>query len=548
MRLLLEYAAGNSEEAFKALVARHINLVYSVALRVLRDSHQAEDVAQSVFLLLARKARSIDSGTVVSGWLYHTARLTACNFLRAESRRRQREQQAQMQSTINDPGPDLWPLVAPLLEEAMATLNEKDRDAVVLRYFEGRKLKEVGDALGVTEDAAKMRVSRALDKLRGFLVERGIAVPEALLAAALAENCVAAAPAGLAATVATGVLQTTASAAIPLTLKGALYIMSTAKISAVIGITAAAIIAYQWHQVSTERQNIDQLQKQATADAQTARAQAQEIQSLKEQMAAKDKSMEAIVRDAAKSRANATAARTANQLAEAARKSSGNGNNANGNPLAAMFKDPDVLKAMKEQQASMMKIQYGPLVKQLHLSDDQANKFYQILIGKSAENLDAMQSGNLSSVMTNAAASQKTMENDLKSVLGEDGYSQYKDFTGSMADRMMLDMTKNNFADNPLSDQQQQQLLDAMKSARKNIAATAPAPDLSNQGDRIAAMSQALDQQQLVNQSVLQQAASFLSPDQLQTLSTSQSNWMSMQKVGIAMAQKMFTNGPGQGP
>jgi len=273
MRLLRDYSAGNSEEAFSALVARHINLVYSVALRVLGDSHQAEDVAQSVFLTLARKARSIDSATILSGWLYHTARLTASNVARTEIRRRQREQQAQEQANLNDPGPRLWPLVAPLLEEAMGTLNEKDRDAVVLRYFEGKRLKEVGDSMGVSEDAAKMRVSRALDKLRGFLVQRGIVVPEALLAAALAENGVAAAPAGLAGAVSAAALHGGATALVPLTLKGALYVMSTAKITVAIGLAAAAIIALQWHQVSTQKENVKQLQAQIAADAQTARAQ-----------------------------------------------------------------------------------------------------------------------------------------------------------------------------------------------------------------------------------------------------------------------------------
>lgn len=177
MQLLQEYATGRSEAAFTALVSRHINLVYSAAMRSVNNPHQAEDITQSVFVILARKSRALRSGTVLSGWLYQTARLTAANFVRTEMRRQHREQQAVIESTMNDTDPEAWTRVGPLLDEAMSQLNEKDRNAIVLRFFEGKALKEVGDALGASEDAAKMRVNRALDKLRDFFHHRGITMP-----------------------------------------------------------------------------------------------------------------------------------------------------------------------------------------------------------------------------------------------------------------------------------------------------------------------------------------------------------------------------------
>lgn len=544
MQLLQEYASGRSEEAFSALVSKHINLVFSAALRSVNNPALAEEITQAVFVTLARKARGLRQGTVLSGWLYQTARLTAANFMRTEMRRQQREHQAYIQSTMNEPEPEAWTRVGPLLEEAMAQLNEKDRDAVVLRFFEGKPLKEVGDALGATEDAAKMRVSRALDKLRDFFHRRGITVSAGALATAIAENSIHAAPMGLATSVASaaaGIVQGPALTASTLTLvKGAIHIMSTAKIGVAIGACAAAtIIALQWQQVSSEKEHVKQLQEQVTEQAQSNRVQLAELQQLRERVASNAKSMEAMSRDAAKSRANASAAREAKLMAEASKKAAASAGN--GNPLAAMFKDPDLMKAMREQQASMMKMQYAPLVKQLNLSPEQTDKFYQILLDQASKGLEALQSGKFSPDAMKSNT--QSTEADLQALLGDAGMTQYKDFTETMGDQTMLSLYKNNFADNPLSDTQQQQLLQAMKTARQNSAA-AGTPDPSQTGDMAAMMGQAMQKQDEINQSVLQQAAAFLTSDQLQTLATSQSNMLGMQKFGMSMAQKMFSNAP----
>jgi len=202
LELVRQYAAQQSESAFAALVLRHTNLVYSVSLRLVRDPQLAEEVTQAVFIILARKAGSFEEETILPGWLYRTAGFVSRSALKQEYRRQRREQEAYMQSKLDETGTDAaWKQMSPLLEEAMLRLGQTDRDALVLRFFEGRSLNEVGAALGASEDAAKKRVSRAVEKLRGFFTKRGVALPAGVLTAAITSHSVQAAPVELAKTV-----------------------------------------------------------------------------------------------------------------------------------------------------------------------------------------------------------------------------------------------------------------------------------------------------------------------------------------------------------
>src|SRR5262249_39270555 len=136
--LLRQYLADRSDAAFAALVTRHINLVYSVALRHVGDPHSAEEISQTVFTLLARKAAELRHDKALPSWLFQTTRLTASNFVRSEPRRHRREQEAHMQSVVNESGNDVWPQIEPLLDSAVTSLSETDRLAIMLRFYEGR--------------------------------------------------------------------------------------------------------------------------------------------------------------------------------------------------------------------------------------------------------------------------------------------------------------------------------------------------------------------------------------------------------------------------
>jgi RNA polymerase sigma factor (sigma-70 family) len=270
--LLADYVKNGSDPAFRELVTRYLNLVHSAAIRLVGgDAHLAEDVAQTVFVDLARMAGGLSSEVMLGGWLHRHTCYVAAKTMRTERRRQSRERQAVAMYSHNDHSEANLAQLTPFLDDAINRLGARDRTAIMLRFFEQRDLRSVGEALGSNEDAAQKRVARALEKLRALLKKRGVALSVAALGTALSTDAVTAAPAGLAASVC-GVALAGAAAGGGAAL-ASLKLMSLAKLK--LGLLAAIAIAtvatplvLQHRSASKLREEISSLRPQADATAQ----------------------------------------------------------------------------------------------------------------------------------------------------------------------------------------------------------------------------------------------------------------------------------------
>jgi RNA polymerase sigma factor (sigma-70 family) len=199
--LLRDYTGQQSESAFAELTRRYVDLVYSAALRMVRDAHLAQDVTQAVFVALAQNAARLTDRPVLAGWLHRTTQNLAANAVRSDVRRRTRELEAAVMNEFSEPDAS-WGHIAPQLDAALDSLSETDRDALLLRYFKGQSARQIAETLGVSDDAAQKRVNRAVDRLRDFFSKQGVTLGASGLAV-ISANAVQAAPAALAATIST---------------------------------------------------------------------------------------------------------------------------------------------------------------------------------------------------------------------------------------------------------------------------------------------------------------------------------------------------------
>jgi RNA polymerase sigma factor (sigma-70 family) len=262
---LAEYVTQGSEPAFRAVVERYLNLVYATAVRLVDgDTHRAEDVAQTVFSDLARLAGTLSPKVMLGGWLHRRTCHVAASLMRSERRRQNRERESAEMNTPPDPAEASAEQIAPVLDEAINELSAGDRAAILLRFFEDRDLRAVGEALGSSEDAAQKRVARALEKLRGLLARRGITASGATLAVVLSAEALTAAPAGMAASVSTVALAGAAAGSGGLTLT-ALKLMSLAKLKIAVG---AVVVAGLGTTLVLEHRALNRLREQNRALAQ----------------------------------------------------------------------------------------------------------------------------------------------------------------------------------------------------------------------------------------------------------------------------------------
>jgi RNA polymerase sigma factor (sigma-70 family) len=236
--LLRHYAESQSEDAFKELVRRHLSMVYFAALRKLGgDVHRAQEVAQDVFVALGRKAAFLSRRPVLTGWLYVSACYAAAKVVRTAQRKRVIEQRAGLNEQLSAPSSDVlsWHEVSPMVDELILQLNSRDREAVLLRFFENHTFSEMAKRLQLTEDGARLRLNRALEKMRSSLAKRGIVSTAVALSGVLTAQAGAAAPGGLYTALAVAALKELATSAVSTAALGIFNLYTMTKSIVVIG-------------------------------------------------------------------------------------------------------------------------------------------------------------------------------------------------------------------------------------------------------------------------------------------------------------------------
>lgn len=493
--LLRDYVENHSESAFAELVQRHIDLVYSAALRRIGgDAHQAQDVTQQVFTTLARKAAQLREHPSLAGWLHACTRFAAVDWVRKEQRRRNREQVAMAQEAdgfADDTPPD-WEQLRPIIDEALDALDGRDRDAILMRYFAGLGWAEVGARLRLSEDAARKRVSHALERLRKQLGRQGVTSSAAALALGLAHVPAAAAPAGLAATVSAGALAAAGTAGTAAAT--ATFFMSTAKFTTGMGgwamATASVIGTATLGFVSwNENQELAALRSQTAAVLR--QAEGQEVR-LRRQIAAVHAARE-VLRQAPPERGVVKSSSTsaASDAATLARERAVALNEA----LAA---HPEYQELTRRSYRLLMLKEYGPFFASHSLPPQTAEALKELLVDKRDLSLRASQElrksgpppgaklsmlsdtgGYAVTVRPEPDSPRMVLENKIKSLLGRELYAELVAHERLMmyarpAEQIALDLRDRNV---PATPEQQRALQQLLHDTR--IYPGAPVPGLS---------------------------------------------------------------------
>jgi RNA polymerase sigma factor (sigma-70 family) len=454
--LLRAFARNHAEDAFAALVQRHVNLVYSAALRQARSPQLAEEVSQTVFTKLASHADEIEADLPLSAWLYRVTRNAAIDVVRREASRQAREQIAFQMSELNNTAED-WSHIEPLLDEAMEALDAPDRAALLLRYFENKSLREVGAALGASEDAAQKRVSRAIERLREHFLKRKISIGAAGIVGAISANAVHAAPAGLALHLAAGSLAGIAtisgaaaaagtgaaakasaagSTAFSKTIAIAMTATQKTVLSTLVAVAGIGFGVYEAREVSNLRAQLEALQRQQKSMAEANGAQVRQLES--ERDAARTLAAEAKAEGGAKGNPPNEALRLRGEVSRLRAEKSELGATSG---LSKATANPEARKMMREQQKMGMSMIYSRLGKTATLTTEQTEKLNDLLADHIMDNVenvttalrDKMAPEELTPLF---GAQESALNTKVQELLGEEGFKQYQDYTKDLLANM----------------------------------------------------------------------------------------------------------------
>ncbi|MEY2467200.1 MAG: hypothetical protein QOD03_1721 [Verrucomicrobiota bacterium] len=512
---------------------------------MVRNTHLAEDVTQGVFVAAAQSARQLVDCSVLPGWLHRTTQNLAANVVRSDVRRRAREQEAAVMNELLSVNPDAnWEHIALHLDAALGELSEPDRDAVLLRYFKNHDLRTVGATLGISDDAAQKRVSRAVERLREFFAKRGITVGASGLAVVISANAVQAAPVGLALTISTATalagktLATTATATAIKTI--AMTTLQKTVITATVAILAGTGI-YEARQAARLREQNQTLQQQAPLAGQIQQLQ-RERDDATNRLAALQGENERLksgqtLAELLKLRGEVGVLRRQSVSSETKTK-----------PLFAMaqlMNDPQTKEYLRQENLRRLKEQYGPLFKELKLTPEEVEKFIQLhddqWLKASEVSLALAAKGNVDREETLRAMTEQAMaeaykefENQLRSLLGDAGYARYIESNNEIPGRATVKQLDSQLGDNRLSDDQRERLIQLIKAEPyRGVVVDASQEDLDKY----------FQQHAETDQRIVEQAASFLSPQQLAGLATMQSNNISQERLSLAY-QKLILKNP----
>ena len=529
MELLREYALRNSEEAFATLVTRHIDLVYAAAWRQVGNHHHAEEITQAVFVILAQKARSLGPGTVLPAWLFRTARLTAANHSRAEIRRTRREQEAFMRSNPTDAPDPLWEQMAPVLNDVIDGLREKDRSAIVLRFLQGKDYKQVAAALGATEEAAQMRVSRALEKMRKLFGKKGIVVSATTLGGLLAANSVQAAPASLTASVAAAVVHGATLSASTLTLTEAtLKLMVWTKTKLAVAASLTMLLAYQYHQNSVQAQSLASARENLRQVTEAFAAQENRIGHLQEQTAAIVETRRSQEMELERLRARRKASSTQPN-------SSGT---ASSTLLSAMLRDPGAREVFRTQIVNTFRMRYGPFAKELNISAETGEQLVQIAGDGAMKVLDSVAAFTEGTVTADAvlkieAETLQNGTNEARLKLGEEAFARFEEYTHSYPADSLVRQFDRQLGPFSLSAYQRAALTKVIQDEpfdlTRQLAGEVPVKLVVYPEE----LGRRFEEQEETNRRILQKAAQFLSTEQVESLRRMQAYNLSAAKRQI---------------
>lgn len=517
--LIRRYATDRSETAFADLTRRHVDLVYSAALRLVNgDVHSAEDVTQQVFTEVARQAKRLARHPALVGWLYTTTRRMALRVNRTEQRRKIREQEANTMNKLlhNDEAPADWNQLRPVLEDAMHELDDRDRHAVLLRFFQNKTLNEVGAALNLTENAARMRVDRALDKLRGKLARRGITTTASAMAALIAANAIQAAPAGLAATV-------SAAAVAGAAVQASLFLAATQTIAMTTiqkTIVAAALAAavgtgiYALHQNSNFSAQIQSLREEQSLSADRIRQLEQERTQASGQLAA-------VLQENARLKSNPNATellKLRGEVGTLRRQTAADEAEASRSGLAKMMSDPAMKQFLRQAQLEKIKSMFADFVKEMKLTPEQADQLYELINDNASKHLDRFIASGQS--VSEPDAGDQEVGSQLQAMLGDGGLARFKEYGEEIPARTTLSLLNDQLGNSPLSTEQSARLLQVIKAEPYNLTqGITGAPDqafLGSPADIEAFLQKVAES----NQHILQQSGNFLTSDQLAALNS----------------------------